>query len=81
LSGAFLFVLFAAVHEIVAQYGNVGAYTEVRDYEKARRIYRYAVDTWPDAEHAADSQRAVAWTSILLGRVFCSVRKLRGRLR
>ena len=42
-------------------------YRELRNYEKAREIYRYAVQTWPDAKHAADSQRAIALTSILLG--------------
>jgi tetratricopeptide (TPR) repeat protein len=68
----------AAFEAMVEQFGSLeglakavdhvaDAYREVRDYEKARQIYRYAVDTWPDAEHAADSQRAVALTSILLG--------------
>jgi len=42
-------------------------YRELKDYKKARQIYRYAVQTWPDAKHAADSQRAIALTSILLG--------------
>jgi tetratricopeptide (TPR) repeat protein len=43
------------------------AYREVKDYEQARDTYRYAVMSWPEAEHATDSQRAIALTSILLG--------------
>jgi len=43
------------------------AYRELKDYEQARDTYRYAVMSWPEAEHAADSQRAIALTSILLG--------------
>jgi|GEM_PF-3127053 len=43
------------------------AYRELKDYEQARDTYRYAVMSWPEAAHAADSQRAIALTSILLG--------------
>ncbi|MHC4337114.1 MAG: tetratricopeptide repeat protein, partial [Planctomycetota bacterium] len=42
-------------------------YRQRKRYKEARQLYQYIVDTWPDAEHAAESQRGVALTSMLLG--------------
>ncbi len=40
---------------------------EFEDFAKAREVYQYIVNTWPDAEDTVDSQRGVVLTSLLLG--------------
>jgi len=68
----------AAMGELISRFGDrkgiagvvdeIGdAYREAENYEKAREIYEYIVNTWPGAEHAVDSMRGVVRTSILLG--------------
>ncbi|MHC4498793.1 MAG: tetratricopeptide repeat protein [Planctomycetota bacterium] len=43
------------------------AYRKGDNYKKARAIYQYIVETWPQAEHAMESQRGVVLSSIRLG--------------
>jgi tetratricopeptide (TPR) repeat protein len=43
------------------------SYREEKEYEKARELYRYVVDTWPYADHTIGSHRGVVQTSIALG--------------
>jgi len=63
----------AAVEKLVGDYsaskGIVKVVDNVADAyrEAAREVYEYIVNTWPDAEHAVDSQRGVVRTSLLLG--------------
>ncbi len=40
---------------------------EVGDFEKAREVYQYIINTFPDADNAIGSQREVVRTSMLLG--------------
>jgi len=43
------------------------AYRHSDRYEKARELYRYIVQRWPEAEHAMESQRGVVLSSIRMG--------------
>ncbi|MHC4529605.1 MAG: tetratricopeptide repeat protein [Planctomycetota bacterium] len=42
-------------------------YRQAGNYKTARKFYRHIVANWPQAEHAAEAQRAVVLTSMLLG--------------
>jgi len=68
----------AALGKLIADFrGNKGlakavdhvadSYRESKQYEKAKELYKYVVDTWPEAEHAIDSQTSLAKLYIQLG--------------
>ena len=42
-------------------------YRRADKYEKARELYRYIVQRWPEAERAIESQRGVVLSSIRMG--------------
>lgn len=42
------------------------AYHELQDYEKARQLYSYAVDNWPEVQDVIWSQKNVVLSSLLL---------------
>ncbi|MHC4387745.1 MAG: tetratricopeptide repeat protein [Planctomycetota bacterium] len=68
----------AAYQELLAKYSEqehlakavdhvADKYRQLAKYEKAREVYQYIVDHWPEAGHAVDSQRGVVISSIRLG--------------
>ncbi|MHC4154168.1 MAG: tetratricopeptide repeat protein [Planctomycetota bacterium] len=68
----------AAYQELLAKYSEqqhlakavdhvADKYRQLARYEKARELYQYIVDHWPEAGHAVDSQRGVVISSIRLG--------------
>jgi len=67
-----------AYHELLARYSErtgiakavdhvADAYREKEHYTKAKTLYQYVVDHWPEAEHALRSQETIAILSIQLG--------------
>jgi len=68
----------AALDKLIADFpGNKGlaravdhvadTYRDCRKYDKAKELYKYVADTWPQAEHALDSQTSLAKLYIRLG--------------
>ena len=50
-----------AIDHVADDYRGAG------DFEKARELYQHILNTFPDADHAIDSQRGIVLTSMLLG--------------
>jgi len=54
----------AALDKLIADFHT---YRDCRKYDKAKELYKYVADTWPQAEHALDSQTSLAKLYIRLG--------------
>jgi len=63
-----LITKFAGNEQLAKAVDHVAdAYRRADKYEKARELYRYIVQKWPEAEHAMESQRGVVLSSIRMG--------------
>jgi TolA-binding protein len=63
-----LITKFAGNEELAKALDHVAdEYRDADNYKKARAIYRYILKTWPEADHAKESQRGVVISSIRLG--------------
>jgi len=68
----------SALQNIIAQHADddraaealgqtAWAYRKLNQHEKARKVYQYVVDNWPDKDRAIFSQRGIILSSLKLG--------------